>query len=96
MKEKGVVSEKASIVRTRGGGEGVVGKRNRVVVRGPGTNSKGIVSEAFVIRTGKVGGRGVRLSAGGYGVHNGKGLVGETLVVGAVGVVDVVCAEAER
>jgi len=38
----------------------------------------------------------MRLSAGGYGVHNGKRLVGETLVVGTVGAVDAVCAEAER
>jgi len=51
MEEKGVVSEKACIVRTRGVGEGVVGKRKRMVVRGPRTNSKGIVRKAFVIRT---------------------------------------------
>lgn len=99
MKENGVVSEKTCIVRTRGVGKGVVGKRKRVIVRSPGTNNKGIVRKAFVIRTGKkVGGRGVRmrLSAGGYGVHNRKGVVSQTLVVGTVGAVDVVCAEVER
>lgn len=101
MKHKGVISEKASIVRTRRVGKGVV-CRNMMRARGPRIDNLGIISKTFIIwaREEMSGNRSMTRMAvrDSVCIDNSKGLVSETLVVrtNGFGGVDVVYAHVER